>query len=214
MANPILQVERRTQLGKRAARRLRREGKLPAILYGHKEDALALSVGEKEFEAALHAGTRMFRIRWDDNMQDALVKEMQYDTFGGKILHVDFMRVAMDEEVTIEVPIELRGTPVGVTKGGMLEHILREVNVRCLPAAIPERLDVDVSGLDIGGHLELKDVPLPSGVKVVHDDPNVVVAQVKMLAVKEEEVVLPEEEEAAKEPEVIAKKPKEGEGES
>lgn len=210
MANPVLQVERRTQLGTRVARRLRREGKMPAVVYGHKEDALAISVPEKDFRTALQAGAKMFRIHLDNNEQDALVKEMQYDAFGTNILHADFIRVSMDEEVTLEVPIELRGTPVGVTKGGVLEQIQRTVEVKCLPVAIPDKLTVDVSNLDIEGHLALQDMKLPSGVKIVHDDLNAVVAQVRLLVVKEEAAPA-EEEELAKEPEVIAKRAKEEE---
>ncbi|MFQ5861574.1 MAG: 50S ribosomal protein L25 [Candidatus Brocadiales bacterium] len=212
MENPVLQAERRAQLGTRAVRRLRREGKVPAILYGHKEDTLPLSIPEKDFETALQTGVKMFRIHWDNNEQNALLKEMQYDTFGSKVLHADFIRVAMDEEVTLEVSIELRGTPVGATKGGVLEQMVRAVYVKCLPTAIPDKLATDVSKLDVGERLALKDLVLPSGVKVVHDDLDATVAQVKLLAV-EEEAAPAEEEKLAKEPEVITKKAKEGEEE-
>ncbi|MFQ5956854.1 MAG: 50S ribosomal protein L25 [Candidatus Brocadiales bacterium] len=212
MANPVLHAERRTQQGTRAARRLRREGKVPAILYGHKEDTLSLVVQEKDFETALQTGAKMFRVHLDNDEQNALLKAMQYDSFGRKILHVDFIRVAMDEEVTLEVSIELRGTPVGVEKGGVLEQTLRMVHVKCLPTMIPDKLAVDVSKLDVGEHLALKDVAAPSGVAIVHDDLNTAVAHVKLLAVREEEAPT-EEEGLAKEPEVIAKKPKEEGGE-
>lgn len=211
MANPVLQAERRTQLGTRAARKLRKEGKVPAVLYGHKEETLVLLVQEKDFETGLQTGAKMFRIQWDNNEENAVLKEIQCDAFGNKILHADFMRVAMDEEVTLEVPVKLHGTPVGTTKGGVLEQILRTVDVRCLPTAIPEKIIVDVSNLDIGDHLVLKDVEPPSGIKVVHDDLNTVVAQVKLLVVKEEVAPTEEGKELAKEPEIIAKKAKEEE---
>jgi large subunit ribosomal protein L25 len=210
MDNPVLQVEKRTQLGSHAARKLRRDGKLPAVIYGHKEDTLAISVPEKDFRTALQTGAKMFRIHCDNNEQDALIRETQYDAFGIDVLHADFVRVYMDEEITLEVLIELRGTPVGATKGGVLEQIRRTVEVRCLPAHIPEKLTADVSGLDVGGQLTLKDVRLPSGVEIAHGDMNAMVAQVRLPMVKEE-VAPVEEEELAKGPEVIVKKVKEEE---
>lgn len=210
MDNPVLQVEKRTQLGSHAARKLRRDGKLPAVIYGHKEDTLAISVPEKDFRTALQTGAKMFRIHCDNNEQDALIRETQYDAFGIDVLHADFVRVYMDEEITLEVLIELRGTPVGATKGGVLEQIRRTVEVRCLPAHIPEKLTADVSGLDVGGQLTLKDVKLPSGVEIAHGDMNAMVAQVRLPVVKEE-VAPVEEEELAKGPEVIVKKVKEEE---
>ena len=213
MANPVLQVERRTQVGTRAVHKLRKEGKMPAVIYGHKEETLAISVPEKDFREARQAGAKMFLIRCDDKEQSALLKETQYDTFGDNVLHADFIRVAMDEEVTVEVFIELRGNPVGVTQGGVLEQILRTVEVKCLPAAIPEKLTLDVSKLEVGDNLALKDTEFPSGVKIAHDDPNTTVAQVKMAVVKEEEAPVEEEEVSGKEPEVIVKKAKEEEGE-
>ncbi len=213
MANPVLQVERRTQVGTRAVHKLRKEGKMPAVIYGHKEETLAISVPEKDFREAMQTGTKMFLIRCDDIEQNALLKEIQYDTFGDNVLHVDFIRVAMDEEVTVEVPIELRGNPVGVTQGGVLDQILRTVEVECLPAAIPEKLTLDVSKLETGDNLALKDTELPSGVEIAHDDLNTTVAQVKMIVVKEEEAPVEEEEVSGKEPEVIVKKAKEEEGE-
>ncbi len=205
MANPVLRVEKRAHLGTRAARRLRRDGKVPAVIYGHKEKVMAVSVPEKDFRKALLTGARMFRIQCDNNEQDAIVKDTQYDTFGEDILHADFVRVAMDEEITLVVSIELRGTPVGTTKGGVLEHILRSVEVKCLPTAIPEKLTLDVSKLDVGEQLMLSALELPSGVEIARDDLGAMVVQVKLLVVKEEEAPT-EEEEPTKEPEVIAKK--------
>lgn len=210
MDNPVLQVEKRTQLGSHAARKLRRDGKLPAVVYGHKEDTLAISVPEKDFRTALQTGAKMFRIHCDNNEQDALIRETQYDAFGIDVLHADFVRVYMDEEITLEVFIELRGTPAGATKGGVLEQIRRTVEVRCLPASIPEKLTADVSGLDVGGQLTLKDVSLPSGVEIAHGDMNAMVAQVRLPVVKEEAAPV-EGEELAKGPEVIVKKVKEEE---
>ncbi|MHC4275952.1 MAG: 50S ribosomal protein L25 [Planctomycetota bacterium] len=208
MSNPVLQVEKRSSLGTRASRRLRRDGKLPAVIYGHKEEAMAVSVPEEDFMDAFSAGAKMFRIKYDNNEQTALIKDAQYDTFGDNILHADFIWVAMDEEVTLEIALELRGTPAGMAKGGMLEQLVRHVEVTCLPTAIPEKLTLDVSKLEVGEHLELKDIEFPPGVKIAQEDKSAVVAHVRLLAVKGEEAAA-EEEEPTKEPEVIAKKTKE-----
>jgi large subunit ribosomal protein L25 len=209
MSNPVLQAEKRSRLGTRAARRLRRDGKLPAVIYGHKEEAMAVSIPEKDFMGAFSSGAKMFRIKCDNNEQTALIKDAQYDAFGDNILHADFIWVAMDEEVTLKIALELHGTPVGTTKGGMLEQLVRHVEVTCLPAAIPEKLTLDVSKLEVGEHLELKDIEPPPGVKIAQEDKSAVVAHVKLLAVQAEEAAAEEEEELTKEPEVIVKKAKE-----
>ncbi len=210
MSNLVLQAEKRSRLGTRAARRLRRDGKLPAVIYGHKEEAMAVSIPEEDFTEAFFAGAKMFRIKCDNNEQTALIKDAQYDAFGDNILHADFILVAMDEEVTLKIALELRGTPVGTTKGGMFEQLVRHVEVTCLPAAIPEKLTLDVSKLEVGEHLELKDLEPPPDVKIAQEDKSAIVAHVKLLAVQEEEAAAAEEEEElAKEPEVIAKKTKE-----
>lgn len=211
MTTPVLKAEGRGALGSRAARRLRREGKVPAVLYGRKADNLALSLPEVELMAALQKGSRMFTIRWGDKEETTLLKEAQYDALGREILHADFVRIAMDQKIELEVPIELRGSPAGLAEGGVLEQVLRKVKVECLPRAIPEKLVADVSRLKVGESLALKDVEQPGGVKIIHEDFSALVAMVRLKII--EEVKPPAEEEVAKEPEVITRKPKEEEEE-
>ncbi|MDI6759755.1 MAG: 50S ribosomal protein L25 [Candidatus Brocadiaceae bacterium] len=210
MASNVLTVETRDLLGSRGSRRLRRTGKVPVVLYGLRKDNIVLLTAERALKEVLKSGARIVSLRWDNQEEMALLKDLQYDAMGREILHADFVRIAMDKRIELRVHLELKGTPVGVTEGGVLEQTLREVLVECLPTAIPDKLFADVSGLKVGDSLTLKGVSLPSGVKLVHENLDIPVAIVRKPV---EEVAKPavEEEEAAKEPEVITRKPKEGE---
>ncbi|HHT9117890.1 MAG TPA: 50S ribosomal protein L25 [Candidatus Hypogeohydataceae bacterium YC38] len=211
MESPVLQAERRGPLGTRAARRLRREGKVPAVLYGHEVENIPISIPQGALKTAIQMGARMVSIRWDDKEEMALLKETQYDAFGKEILHADLVRVALDKRIVLEVPIELRGTPAGLAEDGVLEQVLRKVKVECLPRAIPEKLTADVSRLRLGESITFKDLELPHDVKVAEEDTGAMVAMVRKIV--EEEVKPAVEEEVAKEPEVITRKPKEEEEE-
>ena len=210
MASNVLTVETRDLLGSRGSRRLRRTGKVPVVLYGLRKDNIVLLTAEKALKEVLKSGARIVSLRWDNQEEMALLKDLQYDAMGREILHADFVRVAMDKCIELRVHLELKGTPVGVTEGGVLEQTLREVLVECLPTAIPDKLFADVSGLKVGDSLTLKGVSLPSGVKLAHEHLDIPVAIVRKPV---EEVAKPavEGEEAAKEPEVITRKPKEEE---
>jgi len=206
MPEQILHAERRTECGSKSARRLRRAGRLPVVLYGHKEDTVALAVPWAEFEAVLRSGARMVDVDVDGRAEKALVKDVQFDALGDTVLHVDLVRVAMDEAVEVTVPIELHGTAAGVKEGGGLDQLLHEVTVTCLPQDIPETIRVRVDDLDIGQTLHLHDVALPPGVKPV-GDPEAPVATVHPPAVEVEAVPV-EEEVAPAAPEVIGKEPR------
>lgn len=210
MASNVLTVETRDLLGSRGSRRLRRTGKVPVVLYGLKKDNVVLLTAERALKEVLKSGARIVSLRWDNQEEMALLKDLQYDAMGREILHADFVRIAMDKRIELRVHLELKGTPVGVTEGGVLEQTLREVLVECLPTAIPDKLFADVSGLKVGDSLTLKGVSLPSGVKIAHENLDIPVAIVRKPV---EEVAKPavEGEEAAKEPEVITRKPKEEE---
>jgi large subunit ribosomal protein L25 len=209
MAKKVLEVETRSLLGSRGSKRLRREGKIPLVLYGLGKDTVTLLTAQKSLKEVLQSRAKIIDLRWDDQEEPALLKDLQYDAFGREILHADFLRIAMDKRIELKVSLELKGIPQGVTEGGILEQTLREVALECLPTAIPDKLSVDVSGLALGASLTLKDIPLPSDVKITHENLDLPVATVRKPV---EEVVKPvTEEEAAKEPEVITRKPKEEE---
>lgn len=176
-----------------------------------------LSVSPKALQGALGAGENVIinlQVKTDGGVETrkVLVKELQTDPVRGNPLHADFLGISMTRVIAVKVPVELMGMPVGVTgKGGILEHALWELEVKCLPTAIPERITLDVSALDLGDALHVKDLKVPEGV-VVETDPGQVVAMVSAPRVEVEEPVAPE---VPTEPELVGRKaePEEAEGE-
>ena len=184
MAEFTLRAERREGVGKGFAKKLRREGKIPAILYGDGQETLPLQVEARQVHTllkALSGETALVELvvegrgggRWT-----TIVKEVQYDPVRGDPLHIDFQRVSAARKITVEVPIIVTGVPVGVrTKGGVLEHLLREVEVECLPSEIPEHIEVDVSHLDLGDAIHVADLKLERG-EILTDPTSTVVTVV------------------------------------
>lgn len=161
------------EIGKRAVlQQLRKVGRIPAILYGRGFDPLALSVNAKELTQVVRAGGINALIDLNlanDKKQEPLVvliKEMQTEVVTHQILHLDLLKVDMKEKVTVTVPVRLIGKAVGVTKGGLIDQPRREVEVKCLPTNIPEFFEVDITPLDIGDNIHVKDLKLPKGVEV------------------------------------------------
>ena len=208
-----LTVERRDGRGKGAAKRLRREGRVPAILYGAVSEPLPLSVAPKDIQRVLHAhaggGVLVnLRLPGETEARTAVVRDLQFDPVRDTLVHVDLQAVRMDEEITVEVPIHVVGEAAGVKEqGGILAVLLRTVEVACLPTLIPERLDVDVSALRIHDVVTVSDLKLPEGVRVTTSGGQAVATVSAPVA---EEVVAPAAAPAA-EPEVVtARKPEEG----
>jgi large subunit ribosomal protein L25 len=208
-----LTVERRDGRGKGAAKRLRREGRVPAILYGALSEPLALSVAPKEVQRVLHAhvggGVLVnLRLPGETEARTAVVRDLQFDPVRDTLVHVDLQAVRMDEEITVEVPIHVTGEAAGVKEdGGILALLLRTVEVACLPTLIPERLDVDVSALRIHDIVTIVDLKLPEGVRVTTAGNQPVVTVAPPAA---EEVAAPVATPAG-EPEVVtARKTEEG----
>ncbi len=199
-----LQARLRTGRGKSAARKVRREGLIPAVVYGHGEEAVSICIEEKAFRSAMQsvAGENVIvDLELDgEGMKQTIIKEIQVDPVTQNILHVDFQHVHKGEEVVVEVPIIARGVPQGVKEGGILDHILRKVEVRCLPSKIPDRFEVDVSDLGIGDSLHLSVIDFSDG-QILADDSISVLSVIAPKAkeevpVVEEEVEVPEEAEA------------------
>src|SRR5438105_4935556 len=163
--------------GTRAARRLRKHGLVPAVLYGHKEATVAVALPAEELEKAVRHGARVVDLQTDGNVQKALIKELQWDHLGKELLHVDFARVAIDERVVITVPLELRGIAPGVSGGGVLDQPLHNLKVECLAISIPDSIRVNVNELQLGVAIHVRDLVLPDGAKVL-DDPDAIVVQV------------------------------------
>ena len=202
-----LPVMLRNEVGSNSVKRLRKEGVIPTVLYGHKQESINLSVSCADLHNALKAKARMVQLEWDNTKENAIFKEVQYDYLGDEILHVDFARVDVGEKVEVDVSIELYGEPVGHKKHGVLEHVLKNVGVECVVTAIPEKIRADVSGLDLDQSLLVKDLAIPEGA-TIKNSPDSVVASVHLVIEKVEA-----EEEGQEEPEVIASKKEDGEGE-
>ncbi|HUU84559.1 MAG TPA: 50S ribosomal protein L25 [Phycisphaerae bacterium] len=209
METVTLEGVRRVRVGTRHARRIRNEGKLPAIIYGHGEAPESVALSAHEVEVELQHGARVLTVKLEEKETQYLIKSVQYDHLGTTPIHLDLMRVDVHETVTVEVGIELRGTPKGVADGGVLEQHLNSLEVECLMIAIPETLRPSVMPLGIGDSLLVKDLKLPPGVKTTVS-PEERVATVRLLAVEVEEEEAPAAEEAAQ-PEVIGRGKKEEE---
>jgi large subunit ribosomal protein L25 len=185
-------VERPSR-GKGPVGRLRREGKIPAVIYGRAGKAVAVSLDEKEAIKTLKmiSESTIVKVKVGGGGEyDAFVKDTQIDYLSGKFLHVDFYEVEKDRVLRARVPLKMVGTPIGVRDGGVFEHSVHEIEVECLPANLPERLNVDVSGLSVNQSIHVRDILIPTGVKV-NTSPDQVIAAVKYA--KEEKVEVVEE---------------------
>lgn len=200
--------------GKKVNRRVREEGWLPGIIYGHKQDPVAVLLPSNELYQALRHGAHVLTVNLEGKTEQVLVKEVQYDHLSTTMVHVDMARVDLNERVKVSVQIVLRGTPKGATEGGVLEQVLGEMEVECVVTQIPESFRVNVADLGIGQSLHIKDVPLPEGVKAMGDLETVVCVCRVLGEEPAPEAAAATGEEGAAEPEVIARgKPEEEEGE-
>jgi len=215
-----LEAQTRTPGTKNDARRVRRQGKVPGVVYGAGKQALPVSVDPRQVSRILHSETghnTVFDLTVEGEHTKAMIVDWQYEPIKGALLHIDLKRIAMDQKLKVNVPIELIGEPAGVKQqGGILEQITREVEVECLPGDIPNAIELNVSELVFGLVLRVADLPKNEKVKFL-SDPDQPVAHI--ISIKEEEVPSPEavagEAAAAPaEPEVIKKGKQETEEES
>ncbi len=215
----VVQGSPRATRGKNEARRLRQSGKLPAVLYGGKGEAITLSVNAKQVGAILRSESghnTLFQVDLGGKHEPAILKDWLVDPVTGNLLHVDLLRVAMDVRMKVMVPVHTFGEPSGVkVQGGVFEVVTREVEIECLPADIPTEFRVDVTGLALNAQLRASELPLDTAKMKLLTEPERVLAHVVTLKVEEEkpaEVVATEVATPA-EPEVIKKGKKEVEGE-
>jgi large subunit ribosomal protein L25 len=205
----------RDHRGKGAARRMRQAGRVPAVVYGHGVESRAVSVDAHELErlfSRISVENTLIDLKIDGQRRAirTLVREVQSHPYKPEVLHVDFYQVRMDEEIHLEVPIRLTGTAAGVKEGGVLQHALYDLPVRCLPDAIPEVLEIDVSALDIGESLHVSDLTIPEGV-TVEMDPERTICSVVPPTVPALEEEVEEAEEAEEEAELLGERPEEEE---
>jgi len=210
-----LKAERRAQTGRAAARKLKARGIVPAVIYGGQEKPQPLQLSARDINAMLsHASGENIlvelEIDGEKSKRTALVQEIQHSPVGGDVLHIDFHAVSMDQTIQADVPLEAVGVANGVKNfGGLLEQSLRSLSIECLPRDLPDRISVDVSALNIGDSIHVRDIQLPAGVaaKVQLD----LTAFSVLAPVVEEEPMVAEAEAAAAGPEVIKEKKEEGE---
>jgi len=207
----LVEAQPRTERGKNEARRVRRGGRIPAVLYGAKKQTLVVSVDPKQIARILTSESghnTIFDLQVGDERTKAMIVDWQYEPIKGALLHIDLKRIAMDQRLKVSVPIMLKGEAAGVKQqGGILEQVLREVELECLPADIPSHIEADVSELVFGKLLRVGDLRHSGRVKFL-TDPNQTVAHI--ISVKEEvaptpEAVAAEAVAAPAEPEVIKK---------
>lgn len=212
MKDVSLHAKTRDKKGTQAVKKLRKNGMIPAVVYGADEKTIPLEVEEKTFLKLIRAGVSesvIITLKIDnDSSKDkkVLIREVQQDPVWGNILHIDFQRISMEKKITISVPVHLVGEAVGVTEGGILQPSIRELEIECFPGDIPERVEVNVSNLDIGDAIHVKDVHLEK-VNILTDPGGTLVSVVPPTVFKEPEVKVAEE---AAEPEVVGEeKPEE-----
>jgi large subunit ribosomal protein L25 len=185
----VVATPREGKFNKNAARRVRVAGKIPAVVYGAGKETVAVSVDPKVITSSGDV--------------KAMIVDWQHEPIKGKLLHIDLKRIAMDKAMRVSVPIQLIGIPIGVkAQGGILEHVLREVEIECLPGDIPSHLDVDVSNMELHGLIHVSDLPHSGSIKFLGDE-NATVAHVTVI--KEEVVAVEEVVAAPTEPEVAKK---------
>lgn len=221
MDQPVLAARVRKSKGKGAARKLRMSNQIPAIFYGPKTEPIMLAVDYPELERILSRGTGD-NVILDLQMQSdhgteirkVIVKDLLINPVNDTCLHADFYEISMDREITVDIPIRLKNTPIGVINGGILQHIKRQLTISCLPGKVMDALELDVSGLDIGDTLHIEDIELPEGVKSEEEGRQTVavVAAPTVVAEEAEEEVI--EEEAVEEEKAESETEKESSDES
>ncbi len=199
MSEPTVSVRLREQTGKNANRRLRAAGEIPAVVYGGDADSAAIRVDGKSVQTLIREGgeNAVFQLQLEgtDRTRHTMIRDLQWNPLTGALVHIDFQRVKMDQEVQVSVPIALIGTPEGVrNEGGIVEFVTREIAVVCLPGDIPSSIELDVEPLHIGQHVEIGELTLPDAVRLEDDESRVVVSVAAPRLAEEEEEVSEEDE--------------------
>lgn len=213
MAETItLEAKDRASFGSANSRRLRRSGMIPVVLYGKKVGNVNLAVSRDDFASVMRHHGRILDVKLPGGaVEKAILKEVQWDTFGDEVLHIDLGRVALDDKIQLKVELKFHGDPKGLAAGGHLEVHMHEAMIECLAGSIPDQIRIDVSHLELDQVIRVKDVPLPTGVRILENEENAV-AGVKLVRIEEMPVVAGAVEPTSTEPEVIAKGKKEEEG--
>jgi large subunit ribosomal protein L25 len=202
-----LAAAKRTQRGSTACRRMRREGRIPGVVYGHQKDPISFEVSWESLAPVLKAGTRVVDLDVDGHVEKAMFRDIQWDTFGMAVRHIDLLRIDPNERVEVQVPIVLKGIAAGVLSGGILDHHLHSVTLECLAIQIPDGISVKIAELQIGQAIHVSELELPANT-VVKNEPETVVVQVKQ-ALETEETTGEGAEAGPAQPEIVGRKVKE-----
>lgn len=202
MSVDVLNVEQRETRGKRNAKRQRAAGKIPAVLYGHKQEAIALTLAADEIEAALRHNAHLFELKGSVS-DSAFLKQVQWDAFGSHVLHVDLTRVNLTEAVEVSMEVMLRGVAPGTKQGGVVDQHLRQVEIECPANAIPENLTVTINDLEVDQTITASQLELPPGATLKTDADAVICSCIVPAALEEEAEAAAAE---TVEPEVIGRK--------
>ncbi|CCU80288.1 LSU ribosomal protein L25p [Halanaerobium saccharolyticum subsp. saccharolyticum DSM 6643] len=209
MERHSIEAELRTETGKGAARRIRRSGLIPGVVYGRGNEPRSIKVDPLDIEKLLQSNA-IFDLTFvgeDGEESTVIIKDYQKDVIKQNLLHVDFQFISMDEKITVSVPMRLEGEAVGVHDGGVLQQLLREIDIDVLPSEIPEEITIDISELEVGESLSVADLELPETIDLVTDSDEVIVTVVTPTELVEEDEE--EEEEEFLEPEVIGEEDEE-----
>jgi large subunit ribosomal protein L25 len=209
----VLKVNRREKRGGGNNRRLRLDGQVPAILYGHGEESVSLSLSANDVMGVIRHGGKLVKLEGAVT-EGAFIKAVQWDVYGKDLIHIDLLRVSETEKVRTTVRVELKGTAVGLSEGGVIEHIVHELEIECPAAVVPEKLVINLTDLHLNDAIHARQVPLPEGARVIGDPEMLIVHCIKPHIVAEEPTAAAVPEAGAVEPELIRKeKPVEEEAE-
>jgi len=207
-----LQAEKRDAHGSRAASRLRRAGKIPGIVYGHGETPENVAVGTRELAGAIKHGQHVVQLEVEGQAKQVLIKDVQFDHLASTPIHVDFLRVDLHQRVTVTVPLEYKGTPVGTTEGGIFESAMGHIEVECTVTEIPELIRVNVGDLKLGSAIHVRELQLPPNV-TAKASPDAIVCAVRTKVAETVEAAPAAEGAEPAEPEIITRREKVEEGE-
>ena len=200
----VLKISKREERGSHRAEKLRKAGRIPAVIYGHKQDTVSVSLSRDDLLAAIRHGARVVDLQPEaGTAEKAQILEVQWDHLGMDVLHVDFRRVSADERIHLTVPIELRGIAPGVTGGGVLDQQLHALEIECPAIHVPDSIRVNINEMQIGSAIHVRELTLPPDVKALAD-PDAVVVHVTTAQEEPEAVVEPTP--GAAEPEIVGRR--------
>lgn len=192
----VLKIEKRDKTGKGAAKRLRREGKIPVVIYGHGEEPKSAVVSKNDLKTYLHEHKEEIIRLGPGRGKNVIIKDAQYDPVTEELIHIDFMHIHKGESLKASIPLILDGTAVGVKEGGVLEQWVREIEIECLPKNLPDAIRIDISGLKTGESLHIEDLSVEEDVKILLPPDEAIVS---IMAPRREEVKVTVEEEVEEE---------------